>query len=200
MRKVSHAAPSAKELLSRPGRPVLVEEHAREGSPDTIAWLCGLAPWCEHRRVATEDAPRVVVSADGVPPITFVGAVEGRLLEAFVVLLAELSTDDPHFDTPATPARLGELSSSHDLVAVVTPTCPACPSVLAAVLRFAQAKAPLRVNVVRPEWLEGRRVTSTPSVLADGVLVSSGAIGEYALADRLVTALSPLRSSSARPR
>lgn len=186
-------APTVSELLGRAGSAVHVIERTADGAPGKVlAQLAALAPWLSIATARGADARCPRVRVEGVRPhgeITFLGPVEGRQLEPFVWLLHELSSGEPSYETPATAALLSELERNLALTLAVSATCPYCPALASTVLRFAQASPRIDVVIARADLgcLTGP-VRSVPTLLADGVAVTKGPVGEYALAQKLLAA------------
>ncbi len=182
--------PTVDQLLGCPGLPVQIVERTQSTPSKALAYLQSLSGWLTVRTVACEDGPcpRLTITGGNVQDVAFIGVPEGRLLEALIVLLHELGTGRPAYETPGTPGMLRELTRDHALTVVASPVCPFCPAVLGAALRFAQATPRLRVTVVRAGTVEIPKVQSVPTVLLDGGIVATGAIGEYELAERVVQA------------
>jgi len=180
--------------LAVDGEPVrLVETHL--GEPDaTLERLADLAPWLVVERIAQPSAkvPTLVVrGAREHGSIVFRGPVRGRLLEALVVLIVELRTGCADWDGASAPALLRTIAEPHELSVVATPSCPYCPSVVAAALRFAQASPRLAVAVVRADSEPSEGVRATPTVLLDGRLIATGPVAEHRLAELVLAALAP---------
>ncbi|MCA9604674.1 MAG: thioredoxin family protein [Myxococcales bacterium] len=175
------------DFLAVDGRPVRIVERSAQPSA-FVTRLAALAPWLEVLRAApTHEHPRLVV--EGSRPqgeITFVGTIEGRVAEALAILVRALATGDPGYDTPATPQLLGTLDRKLGVGVHVKATCPYCPSVMAAVLRFPQATPWIDAVVVRADEVTDPRVRSVPTVIANGQLVSAGSIAEFELAERVL--------------
>mgnify|MGYP001260685925 CR=1 FL=1 len=168
------------------GDTVVVIERAREPSA-LLARIAGLAPWLTLIHVPDEGQARL--RAEGRRPhgeITFMGPVEGRLVEVLVELIRALSTGQIPFDTPATPGLLSELAQKRFVGVHVTASCPYCPAVARAALLLALGSPFVDVAVIRAAHAPSPRVLATPSVIVDGELVATGPIGEYALAERVV--------------
>lgn len=144
------------------------------------------APWLRFEAASSSE-----LHVRGSKPhgaITFVGPVEGRLLESLAEALRALATGAPSWDTPASPARLAELEAEAALRVFVGATCPFCPSVTAAALRVAVASTLVAVEILRADVVGDDTVTSVPTVRLGDETLSVGAVGEYALVDRLVAA------------
>ncbi len=119
--------------------------------------------------------------------ITFVGPIEGRLLEPFVQLLRALATGEVDYDTPATPACLAELKKNVALAVAVSSRCPYCPAVAAAALRIACGSARVDVAIARADLGLAGDVRAVPTVIVDGIARRTGPVSEWELA-QLVTA------------
>jgi len=187
---VSRGPASLDELLAVPGAPVRLLERAA-GDPDSrLDALAARAAWLsvEHERVPAGTVTLEVSSSRAPAAVRFVGRVEGRLLEALVVLLVELATGEAAWEGPSRGLLASAVTAPHELTVAATPRCPYCPSVVAAALRFAQATPSLSVTIVRADVERVVGVTATPTVLVDGAVVSTGPLGEYALAERVVAA------------
>jgi hypothetical protein len=178
----------ARDLLARPGGPVMIVERTSAEPSKELAAIASAAPWLSHSVIRREGAlpTRVTVIGGRVEEIIFLGRIEGRMLEGLVLLLSELSQDRPNFETPATPALLRELKESRFITAVVSPTCPMCPAVLERVLRFPQASPYIKLVVARPEYIKNAAVRAVPTILLEGEPIATGVIGEYALAERVM--------------
>jgi alkyl hydroperoxide reductase subunit AhpF len=179
---------SLDELLSVPGDPVCLIERAAGDADARLDALAARADWLtvRHERAPGETTSVEVTSSRPQGEVRFVGRVEGRLLEALVLLLVELATGDAAWEGPSRELLASAVTSRHELLVAATPSCPYCPSVVAAALRFAQAAPSLAVTIVRADLERVAGVTATPTVLVDGAVVSTGPVGEYALAERVV--------------
>jgi len=171
--------------LGTEGEPVLL----RSASPD--AWLQDFALAAPWLTIDTDDAlPQTVVIEGSYPhgSIEFVGDMEGRLLESVAETLRALATRSIEWDTSATPARVAELAGPVALHVYVGASCPFCPSVTGAALRMACAEPRLSVSVRRADQVADASIQSVPTLKLDGATLHVGAIGEYDLADKLVSA------------
>ena len=181
------SATDVDRYLAVPGRRVELIERAPAPCP-ALAEIAKRASWLKLVHVAS---PKTKLHIEGCAThgeITFVGPVEGRLLEALVELLRALATSEVPFDTPATPQLLRSLDRRVAVSAHVTPRCPFCPAVTAAVLRLALATPRVDVVIVRADLFVSPLVKATPSVLIDGALASVGPIHEHELAEKVMAA------------
>lgn len=180
------------QFLGVAGEPVRVVEHSPSGPAAFWERFRRAAPWLRvaHRVRPAGEPSRTEL--DGARPhgaIRYEGDIDGRQLAPLAETLRALATGHVDADTPATAALLGELQSTVTVQVVVSPTCPFCPSVAAAALRFACSSIRVDVEVL---WADRAAmpagVGSVPTVLVAGQVVATGAIGEYDLAERVVAA------------
>jgi len=164
-------------------------DEVRIASDEPRPWLqdfADAAPWLE---VVVERALEETLRLEGSAPhgaIYFGGEPEGRLLESLAECLLALATHRVTWDTPASPARLVELRCSVSLRVYVGATCPFCPSVTAAALRMAVSCTKVDVEILRADQVPGAAVRSVPTTRLGGATLSTGAIAECELVDRMV--------------
>jgi alkyl hydroperoxide reductase subunit AhpF len=168
------------------GDRVVLVERAPEPSK-VLARLAELAPWLTLIHVPEQHTPRARIEGSGKHgEVSFIGPIEGRAVEALVMLLRALATGEVPFDTPATPGLLRELSTKVGVGVHVTATCPYCPAVTQAALRLALASPYVDVVVVRADIERSALVHATPTVVMNGKVVSTGPVSEYDLAQKVI--------------
>jgi hypothetical protein len=170
-------------------RPVVMRWHGSEQLPTNLGRVAQVGPWIRTEQ-AEAGGSALLLSLRGERPhgtLEWYGPVEGRQLEPLVEVLRALGTGQPELDTPATAALLAELRTAAMLDVFVSARCPYCPAVTAACLRFAVVCSLVSVRVRRADLLEvPLSVRSVPTVLLNEAVLGQGALGEYALAERLV--------------
>jgi alkyl hydroperoxide reductase subunit AhpF len=180
---------SVEDYLGVPGVRVAVVEHTDSSEPaPVLARIAALAPWLVVTTLSRDEGENPGVSIAGTEhrgSVRFIGPLEGRQLEPFVELLRALATGEIEWETPATPARLRDITRPLGATIAVSATCPYCPAVSAALLRCTLATPKLSVLVARADLGFAVGVTSVPTVLVDGEVLARGPIGEYQLADAL---------------
>lgn len=179
-----------RDLLAVPASPVHVVERTADGAgSELLASLSRMADWLKVVPGRCDRGPCPRTRVQGTRPhgeITFVGAIEGRQVEPLVLLLRELATGEVGWETPATPQLLAELERKVAVSVFVSPSCMYCPNVAEAVLRFAQASPRIDAAVVRADLVAPPGgVRAVPAVAVDGRVVSTGALAEYELAERV---------------
>jgi thiol-disulfide isomerase/thioredoxin len=177
------------QYLAVEGQPVVARERSAAGPDRFWTRLQQAARWLRVEYGAERAGPRLteLLGSSSHGRILFVGDIQGRQLEPLVETLRALSTGQLEFDTPATPSRLSELPGPVSLTVVLSPTCPFCPRVAAQAARLACASARVGVVVQRADAVAPPlRVAAIPSVLVGREVVATGAVGEYALVDRVV--------------
>lgn len=175
-----------REYLDFDGKPVVLIERSPAPSK-SLARLAEHARWLTVIHHPEERTPRTRV--EGSSPhgeITFIGPIEGRLLEALVEVVRALASGEVPFDTPATPQMLRELRRNVAVGVHVTATCPYCPAVTAAALRLALASAYVDVVVNRADLEPSPLVRATPTVVVEGEVIATGPISEYELGRRIL--------------
>ncbi len=163
--------------------------HAVERGPDQASgfWsrLTELAPWLrvDFERDSGLRARELTLSAAGAHgPMSFVGDVELPLLNSLVHILRGLATDELEWDCSRTRGELDGLNRPVGLDLIVSPLCPFCATVSAAALRFAAASPSVSVRIQRSDAIRiPEDVHTLPTILADGAIVASGDVDEYAL-------------------
>ena len=184
------------DYLGIAGRPVTALERSPAGPAPFWKRLTAVAAWLRVEHVATEPGIATVTELSGERAhgsIRLRGDIAGRQLEPLVETLRALATGRPEFDTPATPSRLSELGRDVEVLVAVSATCPFCPRVAAAALRFACASVRVWSTVVRADLgLAPDAVQSVPSVLTQGRVVATGSIGEYDLLEAILATDGPL--------
>ncbi|MCA9621084.1 MAG: hypothetical protein KC731_18810 [Myxococcales bacterium] len=179
-----------KEYLGVPGSRVVVIDRGPAPAPHWPDFVAAADGWLEVE-VEAGPAPRVTTLRGSRPhgAITLVGDVEARQLAPLAEILRSLATGRIDADTPATQGLLAELEAPVTMETYVGATCPFCPAVAAASLRFALSSPLVAVTIRRADQVEAPAdVTSVPTVRVNGVVVSRGSIGEYALAEAVVGA------------
>jgi hypothetical protein len=184
-------AVSLEDYLGIAGDPVVVRERSVAGPAGFWGKLEQIAAWLRVEHVVVEDADYPVTEVSGSRPhgsTRFVGAIEQRQLEPVVEMLRGLATGTVEVETPATTAALRELDEDVSVSAVVSPACPFCPRVAAAVLRFACGSPHLHATVVRADTgAAPAAVRSVPTVLVGERIVATGSTEEYALLEKILT-------------
>lgn len=174
------------EYLDVDGKQVVLIERSAAPS-QSLQRLAARARWLSVIHVPEARNPRTRIEGSAEHgEITFLGPIEGRLLEALVELVRALATGEVPFDTPATPQMLRELRRNVGVGVHVSASCPYCPAVTAAALRLALASPYIDVVVNRADIERSPLVRATPTVVVDGKVVASGPIGEYELARRVI--------------
>ncbi len=183
---------SLEAYLGIPGELVVVRERSAVGPAAFWERLQRIAAWLRVEHVAVVDGQYPVTEVVGSRPhgsIRIVGAIEQRQLEPVVEVLRALATGVVEAETPATTVALRELVGDVDVSVVVSPTCPFCPRVAAAVLRFACVSPHLHATVVRADsGAAPAAVRSVPTVLVGDQIVGTGSLGEYALLEKILAA------------
>ncbi len=181
---------SLSEYLAAATRRVRIRWHSAAPVPANLEHIVGEAPWLTVERVPPlEQAPTVSLHADEPHGgLEWYGAIEGKLLAPFVEALRALGTGVPELDTPATVTAIRQLNTRCCIEVFVAKACPYCPATSAAALRLAVLSSHVAVRVRRADLERAPvLVRGVPAVLSDGRLLSEGPIGEYDLADRLVS-------------
>ena len=180
---------SVEEYLGVPGKRVALVEYTASGeTAPALARIAELAPWLVITTLRADRGacPRLSVAGrEQLGGVSFLGPLEGRLLEPFVELLRALATGDVEWETPATPARLRDITRPVTATIAVSASCPYCPAFSAALLRFVHATPLLSIVVARADLGCVEGVQSVPTVLVDGHAVAQGPMGEYELAETL---------------
>jgi hypothetical protein len=181
---VSHEPIAIEDFLGIAGARVEIVERSATPSP-ILDRLARLAPWLTVIRAqGSDEAPTVrVVGSGRHGEITFVGPLEGRLLEPFVQLLRALATGEVDYDTPATPARLAELDKNVAVSVAVGSRCPYCPAVAAAALRLACGSPRVDVVIARADLGLAGDVRAVPTIMVDGAARRSGPTSEWELVE-----------------
>lgn len=180
---------SVQHFLAVAGQPVTLTLRS-EPAPPWLESLAAAASWLRVVQATTPPGKPPEVEVQGSSPhgsLRFVGTLEGRLLEALVVLLRSLATGEVAFDTPATPQLLASLQFDRSVEVFVGASCPFCPSVLAAALRLGAYSERIAVTVLRADEVAGAEIRSVPTLRIDGQVAHVGPIVEYELACLLET-------------
>lgn len=177
---------SLEQLLAVEGGPVRLVEHWVGEPQSALDRLADKAHWLTLERAAASESTLEWIEPIGPSPhgrIVLRGPMQGRLLEALVVLLVELRSGRPDWDSPAAPALLRELDGERRVTVAATPSCPYCPAVVAAALRLAQASPRVHVTIARADREQLSAVRATPALLVDDQLVATGPIAELRLVE-----------------
>ncbi len=182
---------SVEDLFAIEGALVHVVERSRSGQlSQPMARLASMAPWLNFMAARCKDCPCPRTSVQGDSShgeITFIGPIEGRLLEPFVILLRDLARGHADLDTPATASLLKNLRTNRGLSVAVSGSCPRCPRTLGTALSVALCSAYIDVVVARADLGLGPKATSVPTIYIDGRAVPRSRHSEYALAESLLT-------------
>src|SRR5688572_27436267 len=104
---------SFEQYVGVAGEPVFAVARTETGdAPAILAKLAEIAFWLRVSVERGEAGSPPTLSLRGSRPhgaISYVGPIEGRMLEPLVEVLRALATGEVDFETPATPARVREL-------------------------------------------------------------------------------------------
>lgn len=176
------------QYLDVAGDRVQVVQRGGDAPAPALVRLAEIATWI-YLAYEPDVSPVPRTTLRGTRPhgrIELVGAIERRQLGPLVETLRALATGHVDSDTPATAEVLARIPRPTEVTAVVSPGCPYCPAITAAVLRFALLAPRVGVRVVRAD-VAGvpADVRAVPTVLVDERIVATGSMSEYALAERV---------------
>jgi glutaredoxin-like protein len=140
-----------------------------------------------------ENVPAIAVVATEDYGVRFYGAPEGHELTSLIDAIEAVSAADSGL-SPATRARVAELTEPIELRVFSTPNCPHCPKAVSLAIRLAIESAQIRASAISaiefPDLVRQYRVTGVPKTVVNGGGAILGALPETAFVEQVMKAAS----------
>jgi glutaredoxin-like protein len=140
-----------------------------------------------------EHVPAIAVVGARDYGVRFYGAPEGHELTSLVDAIEVASSGDSGL-SPATRARVAELTEPLELRVFSTPSCPHCPKAVSLAVRLAVESTQIRALAISaiefPDLVRQYRVTGVPKTVVNGGGAILGAVQETAFVEQVMKAAS----------